>query len=104
MMPADFLHVSLLGKPQIVIGNNVTVDFMVNDIKKLVAGTARIVLISDSNVFDLYGADFVARFSDFTSPLVLTVQPGEISKCYETKQVNSSAFWLFLDINYLTAS
>lgn len=87
-MSGKVTQIPILGKPCIALGNGVSKEYLYNDINSFVNAGTRIVIITDSNVYSIYGSRFIKQFQESgTPPLVIVIQPGEMSKCYEVKQV-----------------
>ena len=77
--------VSVLGKEQIIIGQDLT-SVMMDEIRSVVPSSSKIAIITDDHILPLYPS-IISAFDEY-SPLVMTIRPGESSKSYETKEVS----------------
>lgn len=79
--------IPILGKPSIVVDNGLWADYIVRDLFANVASSTY-VLITDTNLHDIYVPRFRERFDALTGQarlLTYTIPPGEASKNRETK-------------------
>ena len=77
--------VSVLGKEQIIIGQDLT-SVMMDEIRSVVPSSSKIAIITDDHILPLYPS-IISAFDEY-SPLVMTIRPGESSKSYETKEAS----------------
>jgi hypothetical protein len=77
------------GKEPIVIGNEILrKGWIARDIRERVPKAVKFVIITDSNVFGLYGQTFISTFEQVLhiKPFVKVLPPGEETKSRQVKE------------------